>query len=70
MLINLKPCDGVNLKSGDFLTDYYQKNKDKLQQFETHHGSTVTLLSNFSGWCTLITPNLNIIQCWAGELSC
>ena len=70
MNINLKPSDGVNLKSREFLIDYYQKNKDKLQQFKTRHGSTVTLLSNFSGWCTVITQNLNIIQMWAGELSC
>ena len=70
MLINLKPGDGVDLKSPEFLKDYYLKNKDKLRQFRTRHGSTVTLLANYSGWCTVITQNFNIFKCWAGELIC
>jgi len=56
------------LESGELIS-FYNKNKQDLKQFKTEWNSTVTLLANYNGWCTVISDQTKIIfNCWAGEL--
>ena len=52
------------------LISYYNENKQDLRKFTTGWNSTVTLLANYSGWCTVISEQTKrIFHCWAGELT-
>lgn len=68
-LININCGDKTDMRTTEFLKQYYQENKEHLQRF-TYKGTDIkcTLLANNGGWCTLILDNSNIIQAWAGEL--
>lgn len=68
-LINIGCGDKTDLRTTDFLKNYYKENKENLRRFR-YKGTDIkcTLLANNGGWCTLILDNSNIIQAWAGEL--
>ena len=68
-LININCGDKTDMRTTEFLKQYYQENKEHLQRF-TYKGTDIkcTLLANNKGWCTVITDNEQIAQVWAGEL--
>lgn len=68
-LINIACGDKIDLRTTDFLKNYYKENKEQLRRFR-YKGTDIkcTLLANNGGWCTVVTDNERIAQAWAGEL--
>lgn len=63
--------DGKHWMNINDIKAYYLKNKNHLKKFKFAFAESgiVTLVANYSGWCTVISENTGaIINCWAEEL--